>query len=85
MSNGDMLQAAHVGNSIAKMKNGSQQQTNAPVMIANVLAAFRSRFESADIWAFFRVIVDLMTGVVFDGYAIDIVSLVGPSFSIPLP
>lgn len=44
-----MLQAAHVGNSIAKMKNGSQQQTNAPVMIANVLAAFRSRFESADI------------------------------------
>lgn len=44
-----MSHAAHVGSRIAKIKNGSQQQTNAPVMIANVLAAFRSRFESADI------------------------------------
>ena len=34
------------------MKKGSQQTTNAPVMIASVLAALRSRFESAT--TFFR-------------------------------
>lgn len=32
----------------AMMKNGSQHTTNAPVMMANVLAAFRSRFASSD-------------------------------------
>jgi hypothetical protein len=34
-----------MGNSTAITKNGIQHTTNAPVMIANVFAAFRSRFE----------------------------------------
>jgi hypothetical protein len=34
-----------MGNSTAITKNGIQQTTNAPVMIANVFAAFLSRFE----------------------------------------
>lgn len=43
---GDILQpSAHTGNSTAITKKGIQQTTNAPVMMANVLAAFRSRFE----------------------------------------
>lgn len=37
---------SHKGNSKAIKKNGNQHTTNAPVMIANVLAAFRSRFAS---------------------------------------
>ncbi len=37
---------SHKGNSKAIKKNGNQQTTNAPVMIANVLAALRSRFAS---------------------------------------
>lgn len=69
---------------MAMIKNGSQQKTNAPVMIANVLAAFRSRFESAEFCAFFRCIVDLTTGVECDGYAMDMLSAVGGSFSMPL-
>lgn len=34
------------------MKNGSQQKTKAPVMMASVFAAFRSRFESATSFGF---------------------------------
>lgn len=37
----------HSGIISAIKKNGSQHTTNAPVMIANVLAAFRSRFASS--------------------------------------
>lgn len=43
-----MTQPSHRGMTRAMMKNGSQHTTNAPVMIANVLAAFRSRFASSD-------------------------------------
>uniref|UniRef100_A0A8W7Q301 Uncharacterized protein n=1 Tax=Anopheles coluzzii TaxID=1518534 RepID=A0A8W7Q301_ANOCL len=51
---GLMLQLVQVGSRIAMMKNGSQQHTNAPVMMASVLAAFRSRFESVDDCVFLR-------------------------------
>lgn len=34
MISGDMLQVSQAGNKIAKIKNGSQQQTKAPVIIA---------------------------------------------------
>lgn len=37
----------HSGIISAARKNGSQQTTNAPVIMANVLAAFRSRFASS--------------------------------------
>lgn len=37
----------HSGSISAIRKNGSQHTTNAPVMMANVLAAFRSRFASS--------------------------------------
>jgi hypothetical protein len=37
--------SAQMGNSTAITKNGIQHTTKAPVMIAKVLAAFRSRFE----------------------------------------
>lgn len=68
---------------MAMTKNGSQQQTNAPVMMANVFAALRSRFESTEFCCFLRIIdlVDGIAGAVeCDGYAIDM-SLVGGSFS----
>lgn len=48
-----------MGNSTAITKNGIQQTTNAPVIMANVFAAFRSRFE----------LVSLMAGVFF--FSID--------------
>lgn len=41
-----------IGRRIAMMKNGSQQMTKAPVIIANVLAAFRSRLELASSFDF---------------------------------
>lgn len=41
-----------MGNKTAMMKNGSQHNTKAPVIIAKVLAAFRSRFESMESRAF---------------------------------
>lgn len=55
-----------MGNSTAITKNGIQQTTNAPVIMAKVFAAFRSRFE----------LVSLMAGVFFfsiDGF--DLASL----------
>jgi hypothetical protein len=53
---GDILQpSAHTGNSTAITKKGIQQTTKAPVMMASVLAAFRSRFE----------LVSLAVGVFF--------------------
>lgn len=39
-------QSEQRGMSRAMTKKGSQQMTNAPVMMANVLAAFRSLFDS---------------------------------------
>lgn len=42
-----MTHDGHVIDTITMMKNGSQHTTNAPVMIANVLAALRSRFASS--------------------------------------
>lgn len=39
-------QVVHIACSRATRKNGSQQATKAPVMIARVLAALRSRFDS---------------------------------------
>lgn len=93
-TSGDISHVVHVGSNIAIIKNGSQQHTNAPVIIANVLAALRSRFESTEFCGFFRTI-DLvgccccMTDGVSDGYAIEM-SFVGGSFSMfvrstPLP
>lgn len=41
-----------IGNNTAMMKNGNQHNTNAPVMIARVLAAFLSRLESIESRAF---------------------------------
>lgn len=84
-----MLHDEHVGKSIATIKNGNQQHTNAPVIIANVLAALRSRFDSADCWVFLRTNVGgrSIDEVPCDGYAIDS-SAVGGSLSIrstPLP
>lgn len=89
INSGEMLHEAHVGKSIATIKNGSQQHTNAPVIIANVLAALRSRFDSADCWVFLRTNVGgrSIDEVPCDGYAIDS-SAVGGSLSIrstPLP
>lgn len=55
-----------MGNSTAITKNGIQQTTNAPVIMAKVFAAFRSRFE----------LVSLAAGVFFfniDGF--DLASL----------
>lgn len=46
MITGDIAHSsAQMGNSTAITKNGIQQTTKAPVMMARVLAAFRSRFE----------------------------------------
>lgn len=70
------------------MKKGNQQKTNAPVMMANVLAAFRSRFESAEFCAFRRVMVDLSGCAAPLANAIELVSAVMGSFSMrstPLP
>lgn len=88
MNNGEILHDEHVGSNIATIKNGSQQHTNAPVIIANVLAALRSRFDSADCWVFLRMSVGgRIIELHCDGYATDS-SAVGGSFSIrstPLP
>lgn len=71
-----------MGSRMARIKNGSQQQTNAPVMMASVLAAFRSRFESAEFeWVFLRWL-DLTTGVEYVWPPTEVVSAVGGSFSI---
>lgn len=43
--------SAQMGNSTAITKNGIQHTTNAPVIMANVLAAFRSRFELVSLTA----------------------------------
>lgn len=43
-------QVLHTGKSMAITKNGNQQATKAPVMIANVLAAFLSFFDSFGIF-----------------------------------
>lgn len=78
-----------MGNKIAIIKNGNQQNTNAPVMMANVLAAFRSRFESAEFCAFRLVMVDLIGAAGWPlANAIEFVSAVMGSFSMrstPLP
>lgn len=54
------------------------------IKLTSVLAAFLSRFESAEFWVFFLV---LLTMLGFDGY-VTLISAVGGSFSIrstPLP
>lgn len=73
------------------MKNGNQQHTNAPVMMASVLAALRSRLESVADWDFFFMIDGLEDelGHGPDGYAVE-KSAVGGSASMrsrstPLP
>lgn len=55
--------SAQMGNSTAITKNGIQHTTNAPVMIASVFAAFRSRFE----------LISFAVGVFF--FSIDLFSL----------
>lgn len=45
MTGGNGHSSAQIGKSTAITKNGIQQTTKAPVMIANVFAAFRSRLE----------------------------------------
>lgn len=66
------------------MKKGSQQQTKAPVMMASVLAALRSRFESAEFEWFFLRVFDLTAGVEYGCVPppTDVVSAVGGSLSI---
>lgn len=55
--------SAQMGNSTAITKNGIQHTTNAPVMIASVFAALRSRFE----------LISFAVGVFF--FNIDLFSL----------
>lgn len=45
MTGGNGHSSAQIGNSTAITKNGIQHTTKAPVIIASVLAAFRSRLE----------------------------------------
>lgn len=50
------------GNSNAIRKNGSQHTTNAPVMIANVLAAFLSRLVSSVSFRVFELCNEIQKG-----------------------
>lgn len=62
-----MGQNSHKGNVIAITKNGSQQITKAPVIMANVLAAFRSRLASnvsLRLLTFFKEFATLPKGIV---------------------
>lgn len=90
---GLMSQSVHVGSRMAMMKNGNQQHTNAPVMMASVLAALRSRLESVADWDFFFMIDGLADELDAppcpEGYAVE-KSAVGGSASMrsrstPLP
>lgn len=55
--NGDISHSGQVGNMIATTKKGSQQTTKAPVMMASVLTALRSRlqFVSIKVFRFFKI------------------------------
>lgn len=60
---------SHNGNVIAIIKNGSQQITKAPVIIANVFAAFLSRFASSVSLRF--VTCDWAFDILADGVGVD--------------
>jgi hypothetical protein len=79
---------AHNGNSRARKKNGAQHTTKADVIMANVLAAFRSRLASSVSLRFLTILVvlfELLTWVggskccccCFCGTGVDIWLVVG--------